>query len=85
MELEKQRMRHREEVGMLSAENEELHAKIEELKNDIKLNEEALSHASMQYQLQLSNVRTESTVINSVLEKERSSREKIEAEVCKKM
>ncbi|KAK3101032.1 hypothetical protein FSP39_000386 [Pinctada imbricata] len=75
VELEKQRMRHREEAAMLSAENEELHNKIEELKNDIKLNEEALSHASMQYQLQLSNLRTEATVINSVLEKERASRD----------
>ena len=81
LEIEKQRLRHREEVSMLSAETEELQNKIEELKNDIKLNEEALSHATVQYNLQTSNLRTEISVVNSVLEKERASKDKLEAEV----
>ena len=66
---------------MLSAETEELQNKIEELKNEIKLNEEALSHATVQYNLQTSNLRTEISVVNSVLEKERASKDKLEAEV----
>lgn len=81
LEIEKQRLRHREEVSLLSAETEELQNKIEELKNDIKLNEEALSHATVQYNLQTSNLRTEISVVNSVLEKERASKDKLEAEV----
>jgi hypothetical protein len=81
LEIEKQRTRHRDEVGMLSTETEELHGKIEELKNEIRLSEEALSHATIQYNLQTSNLRTEISVINSVLEKERASKDKLETEV----
>lgn len=51
LEIQKQRQRHRDEVNMLSTETEELQSKIEELKNEIKLNEEALSHATVQYNL----------------------------------
>ncbi|XP_056001146.1 ankyrin repeat domain-containing protein 26-like isoform X4 [Ostrea edulis] len=81
LEIEKQRTRHRDEVGMLSTETEELQGKIEELKNEIRLNEEALSHATIQYNLQTSNLRTEISVINSVLEKEKASKDKLEAEL----
>lgn len=81
LEIQKQRLRHRDEVTMLTTETEELQSKIEELKNEIKLNEEALSHATVQYNLQTSNLRTEISVLNSVLEKERDSKEKLDTEV----
>ena len=35
MELEKQKMRHKDDQGLLVSENEELSGKIEELKKDI--------------------------------------------------
>ncbi|XP_062588372.1 ankyrin repeat domain-containing protein 26-like isoform X16 [Saccostrea cucullata] len=82
LEIEKQRLRHRDEVTMLSTETEELQSKIEELKNEIKLNEEALSHATIQYNLQTSNLRTEISVINSVLEKERANKDKLDSELA---
>uniref|UniRef100_K1QP98 Ankyrin repeat domain-containing protein 26 n=1 Tax=Magallana gigas TaxID=29159 RepID=K1QP98_MAGGI len=81
LEIQKQRLRHRDEVTMLTTETEELQSKIEELKNEIKLNEEALSHATVQYNLQTSNLRTEISVLNSVLEKERDSKEKLDTEL----
>lgn len=46
-----------------------------------KLNEDALAHATMQYNIQLSQLKTENTVLISNLEKERNSKDKIEAEV----
>ena len=46
-----------------------------------KLNEEALAHATMQYNIQLSQLKTENTVLITNLEKERNSKEKTETEV----
>ena len=46
-----------------------------------KLNEEALAHATMQYNIQLSQLKTENAVLISNLEKERNSKEKTESEV----
>lgn len=66
---------------MLITEIEELQSKIEELKNEIKLNEEALFYVTVQYNFQISNFRIEIFVFNSVFEKERDFKEKLDIEV----
>ncbi|KAK3709867.1 hypothetical protein RRG08_050344 [Elysia crispata] len=81
MEMERQRSRFKDEVAMMSAENEELQSKVEELKNDIKLNEEALAHATMQYNMQVASLRSDLTTATSNSDRERSGREKVEAEL----
>lgn len=48
-----------------------------------KLNEEALAHATMQYNIQLSQLKTENAVLISNVEKEKNSKEKAESEVGK--
>ncbi|KAL8595237.1 hypothetical protein ACOMHN_043389 [Nucella lapillus] len=53
MELERQRSRFKDELAYMTKENEELQNCIEELKNDIKLNEEAMAHASMNYNVHI--------------------------------
>ena len=81
MELDRQKSRFKDDHGLLSSENEELQMKVDELKSDIKLQEEALAHATMQYNIQLSQLKTENTVLTSSLDKERSTREKMDVEV----
>lgn len=66
---------------MMSSENEELQARIEELKNENKMTEDALTKASMTHSLQVSNLNTEITLLTSQYEKERASKEKVDAEV----
>ena len=66
----------------MSAESEELQARIEELKNENKMTEDALTKASMTHSLQVSNLNTEITLLTSQYEKERASKEKVDAEVC---
>ncbi|CAH1784759.1 unnamed protein product, partial [Owenia fusiformis] len=80
MELEREKSRYRDDQAMWTTENDELSNKVEDLKSDIKLNEEALAHASMQYNVQLSAVKTENSVLASNLEKEKAAREKFETE-----
>ncbi|CAG5117917.1 unnamed protein product, partial [Candidula unifasciata] len=46
-----------------------------------KLNEEALAHATMQYNIQLSSLRSDISTANSVTERERAAKEKLEAEL----
>lgn len=48
-----------------------------------KLNEEAFAHATIQYNMQAGSLRTEVIAINSALDKERVTREKLDAEVSK--
>ncbi|XP_021371833.1 ankyrin repeat domain-containing protein 26-like isoform X2 [Mizuhopecten yessoensis] len=81
MELDRQRSRFKDENALLSSENEELQHKIEDLKTEIKLNEDALAHATVQYNLQISNSRSEVNVLNGVVERERLAREKGEAQL----
>ena len=45
MELEKQKMRHRDDQGLLVSENEELTGKIEELKSEmVSINKKVKKH-----------------------------------------
>ncbi len=46
-----------------------------------KLNEEALAHASLKYNMELSSLRTESTKLASDVEREKAARDKLELEV----
>ncbi|XP_064604354.1 trichohyalin-like isoform X2 [Liolophura sinensis] len=81
MELDRQRARFKDDHSVLANENEELQGRIDDLKNDLKLNEEALAHATMQYNVQLSSMRTENSMLTSSLEKERASKDKVETEL----
>ncbi|KAK6177563.1 hypothetical protein SNE40_015640 [Patella caerulea] len=81
MELERQRTRLKDENALLSSENDDYHQKIEELKNTIKLDEEAMVHLNMQHNIALSNIKTECNHISSNLDKERAAKEKAEAEL----
>ncbi|RUS71110.1 hypothetical protein EGW08_021126 [Elysia chlorotica] len=81
MEMDRQRSRFKDEVAMMSAENEELQSRVDDLRNDIKLNEEALAHATMQYNMQVASLRSDLTTATSNSDRERSGREKVEAEL----
>ena len=80
-ELDRQRTRLTEENNMLASENEKLVLKVEDLRNDVKLNEEALTQYTVQQNLQLSNSKQESAMLSNTLDKERVNREKIQSEV----
>ena len=66
---------------MLASENEKLVLKVEDLRNDVKLNEEALTQYTVQQNLQLSNSKQESAMLSNTLDKERVNRDKIQSEV----
>ncbi|XP_072027212.1 uncharacterized protein [Amphiura filiformis] len=80
LELEKQKMRHRDDQGLLVSENEELTGKIEELKSEMRIAEEALAHATMTYNAQLTAVRTENAMLHNGMEKEKHSKDQLKAE-----
>ena len=80
-ELDRQRLHLTEENTMLTSENEKLQLKVEDLRNEIKLDEEALTQSSLQHSLQLSNAKKEAQMLGTTLEKERVTREKIQSEV----
>ena len=82
-ELDRQRTRLTEENNMLASENEKLVLKVEDLRNDVKLNEEALTQYTVQQNLQLSNSKQESAMLSNTLDKERVNRDKIQSEVRK--
>ncbi|XP_077983034.1 uncharacterized protein LOC144437871 [Glandiceps talaboti] len=81
MELERVRMRYKDDQGMLAVENEELNNRIEELRSDIRLNEEALAHATMTYNAHLGAAKNENSLLAANLEKEKSANEKLHTEV----
>ncbi|XP_067684911.1 ankyrin repeat domain-containing protein 26-like [Haliotis asinina] len=80
-EIERQRTRFKDENALLISENEDLHAKIDDLKHEIKLNEEALTQATMQYSVQMGSLKTEHMTVMSELEKEQASVGKLETEM----
>ncbi|XP_074646987.1 uncharacterized protein LOC141902922 isoform X2 [Tubulanus polymorphus] len=81
LELDRTKTRLKDDHNLLTQENEELQSRIEDLKNEIKLNEEALAQASMQYNMQVGTLKADNTRLSSSLEKERLIREKLESEV----
>ncbi|KAK3608359.1 hypothetical protein CHS0354_030820 [Potamilus streckersoni] len=80
-ELQRQRTRWTDENAVLSADNEKLRMKVEDLKTEVKLEEEALTQATLQHNLQLGSTRAEASHLNDMLQKERVNRDKLEAEL----
>ncbi|XP_071805576.1 uncharacterized protein [Asterias amurensis] len=81
VELERQRMRHRDDQGMLTSENEELANKIDELKSEIRVSEEALAHATMAFNSQLMAVKTENAMLHGAVEKEMNKSDKLQTKL----
>ncbi|XP_064633514.1 ankyrin repeat domain-containing protein 26-like isoform X4 [Lineus longissimus] len=81
LELDRLKSRTKDDQRLLTTENEELTTRIEDLKHDIKLNEEALAHASMQYTTQLNSLKTENSLLSSSLDKERVAKDKLDSEL----
>ncbi|KAK1166892.1 ankyrin repeat domain-containing protein 26-like isoform X1 [Acipenser oxyrinchus oxyrinchus] len=81
LELDRVRARSQEEEGRYLEENEALKEKIEDLKRDLKLNEEALAQTVLQYSGQLNALKTESTMMTSRLEQEKQNKDKLETDV----
>ncbi|XP_065692619.2 ankyrin repeat domain-containing protein 26 isoform X11 [Patagioenas fasciata] len=81
VELDQVRFRHQEEEGKYLEENETLKVKTEDLKKELKLNEEALAQTVFQYNGQLSLLKTESAVLNSKLEQTKESKDRLETEI----
>ncbi|XP_055882391.1 trichohyalin-like isoform X3 [Biomphalaria glabrata] len=81
MELDQQRRRFKDELAMLAGENEELAARNEELKNSYKLSEDALDQSAIHYNRQLANLDKEISSVQSALEREHASKEKLELEI----
>ncbi|XP_077870104.1 uncharacterized protein LOC100371645 [Saccoglossus kowalevskii] len=81
MELERVRMRYKDDQGMLAMENEEMNNRVDELKNDIRLNEEALAHATMTYNAHLGAAKAENNLLVTNYEKEKAEKDKLQQEV----
>ncbi|XP_058883305.1 ankyrin repeat domain-containing protein 26-like isoform X9 [Acipenser ruthenus] len=81
LELDRVRARSQEEEGQYLEENEALKEKMEDLKRDLKLNEEALAQTVLQYSGQLNALKTESTMMTSKLEQEKQNNDKLETDV----
>ncbi|KAF1485533.1 Ankyrin repeat domain-containing protein 26, partial [Pygoscelis antarcticus] len=81
LELDQIRLRHQEEEGKYLAENETLKEKNEDLKKELKLNEEALTQTVFQYNGQLNLLKTESAVLTSKLEQTKESKDRLETEI----
>ncbi|XP_069707034.1 ankyrin repeat domain-containing protein 26 [Phaenicophaeus curvirostris] len=81
LELDQVRVRHQEEGGKYLEENETLKEKNEDLKKELKLNEEALTQAVLQYNGQLNLLKAESAVLTSKLEQTKESKDRLEAEI----
>ncbi|XP_064199130.1 ankyrin repeat domain-containing protein 26 isoform X2 [Anguilla rostrata] len=80
MELEHARSHSRQEEGRLSEESEALRERLEDVRRDLKLSEEALAQTVFQCNSQLSGLKAEASVAAAKLEHERQAREKLEAE-----
>ncbi|XP_058841817.1 ankyrin repeat domain-containing protein 26-like isoform X2 [Acipenser ruthenus] len=81
LELDRVRARSQEEEGRYLEENEALKEKMEDLKRDLKLNEEALAQTVLQYSGQLNALKTESTMMTSKMEQEKQNKDKLETDV----
>ncbi|XP_053111042.1 ankyrin repeat domain-containing protein 26-like isoform X2 [Hemicordylus capensis] len=81
LELDHLRVRHQEEEANYLEENEILREKVEELKRDQKLNEEALSQTVAQYSGQLNASKAECAMLISKLEFVKENKERLEVEL----
>ncbi|XP_062990125.1 ankyrin repeat domain-containing protein 26-like [Elgaria multicarinata webbii] len=81
LELDHIRIRHQEEESKYLEENETLKEKTEELKKELKLNEEALTQTVFQYNGQINVSKTEVAMLTSKLEHIKENKERLEVEL----
>ncbi|XP_052525335.1 ankyrin repeat domain-containing protein 26 [Tympanuchus pallidicinctus] len=81
LELDQVKLRHQEDEGKYLGENESLKEKNDDLQKELKLNEEALTQTVLQYNGQLSLLKTESAMLSSKLEQTRESKDRLETEI----
>lgn len=80
-ELEQVRSRYQEEESRYLDENEALKEKIDDLRKDLKVNEETLTQTVIQFNGQLNALKTETNMLCSKLEHEKQSKERQESEL----
>ncbi|XP_069832588.1 ankyrin repeat domain-containing protein 26 isoform X2 [Dendropsophus ebraccatus] len=80
-EMETLRSRCQEEESRHMDEKEMLKEKIEDLRKDLKMNEETLTQTVIQYNGQLNALKTETAMMCSKIEHEKQSKERLETEV----
>nr|XP_020636630.1 ankyrin repeat domain-containing protein 26-like isoform X4 [Pogona vitticeps] len=80
-ELDRLRIHHEEKDSRYLEENEALKEKIEDLKKELKLNEEALTQTIFQYNGQINVSKTEAAVLASKLEHTKENKERLELEL----
>ncbi|XP_010226592.1 PREDICTED: ankyrin repeat domain-containing protein 26, partial [Tinamus guttatus] len=80
-EVDQLRLTNQEEEAKYIEENETLKEKNEDLKKELKLNEEALTQTVLQCNTQLNLLKTESAVLTSQLKQTKESKDRLETEV----
>nr|DBA31233.1 TPA: hypothetical protein GDO54_007111 [Pyxicephalus adspersus] len=80
-ELEQVRSRYQEEESRYLDENEALREKIDDLRKDLKVNEETLTQTVIQCNGQLNALKTETNMLCSKFEHEKQSKERLETEL----
>ncbi|KAM5172267.1 ankyrin repeat domain-containing protein 26 [Mantella aurantiaca] len=80
-ELEQVRSRYQDEESRYLDENEALKEKIDDLRKDLKVNEETLTQTVIQFNGQHNVLKTETNMLSSKLEHERQSKERLETEL----
>ncbi|XP_065596978.1 LOW QUALITY PROTEIN: ankyrin repeat domain-containing protein 26-like [Cyrtonyx montezumae] len=81
LEFDQVKLRHQEDEGKYVVDIETLKEKNEDLKKELKLNEEALTQTVLQYSGQLNFLRTESAVLTSKLEQTKEIKDRLEIEI----
>ncbi|KYO47574.1 ankyrin repeat domain-containing protein 26 isoform B [Alligator mississippiensis] len=81
LELDQIRIRHQEEETKYLKENVALKEKNEGLKNELDLNEEALTQTVFEYNGQLNVLKTESTMLTSKIEQMKENKDRLETEL----
>ncbi|KAM4748880.1 ankyrin repeat domain-containing protein 26 [Rhinophrynus dorsalis] len=81
LELEQVRTHKQDEESRYMDENEILKEKIDDLRRDLKMNEETLTQTVIQYNGQLNALKTEAAMLCSNLDREKQSKERLETEM----
>ncbi|CAF4491288.1 unnamed protein product, partial [Rotaria socialis] len=78
-DVEKIKLRHREEMKLLSAENEDLHQRTKQLQSDLQLHKESLD-VTIRYKIDLEKALEEKTFLQHELERLKHEKDLIEQE-----
>ncbi|CAF4582573.1 unnamed protein product [Rotaria sp. Silwood1] len=78
-DIEKIKLRHREEMKLLSAENEDLHQRTKQLQSDLQLHKESLD-VTIRYKIDLEKALEEKTFLQHELDRLKHERDLIEQE-----